>query len=129
MAYTILIVDDSNTIRGALERTLSMTKLPIESIVQAGDGNEALLMLKEHFVDVVLSDINMPNMNGIELVETMKSHSEYKEIPVIMISTEGSKARIEELNHIGIAGYLRKPSRPEQLRDILLQVLGGWDAE
>ncbi len=127
MAYTILIVDDSNTIRGALERTLTMTKLPIETIVQACDGKEALDKLKNTFVDIVLSDINMPNMNGVELVEHMKSHAEFKEIPVIVISTEGSKTRMKELKAMGIAGYLRKPSRPEELRDSLLSILGGWN--
>ncbi|MGL1901244.1 MAG: response regulator [Fibrobacterales bacterium] len=129
MSYTILIVDDSNTIRGALERTLSMTKLPIEEIIQAEDGVLALEKLKTNFVDIVLSDINMPNMNGVELVQYMKGHNEYKDIPIIVISTEGSKTRMEELKEMGIAGYLRKPSRPEKLRDTLLEILGGWDEE
>ncbi|MGL1935891.1 MAG: response regulator [Fibrobacterales bacterium] len=129
MSYTILIVDDSNTIRGALERTLSMTKLPIEEIIQAEDGVLALEKLKTNFVDIVLTDINMPNMNGVELVQYMKSHNEYKDIPIIVISTEGSKTRMEELKEMGISGYLRKPSRPEKLRDTLLEILGGWDEE
>jgi two-component system, chemotaxis family, chemotaxis protein CheY len=126
MGYTILLVDDSQTIRGAMERVFHMAKLPIEEVIEACNGAEALEILKTRWVDIVLADINMPVMNGIDLVKNMKSNTEWKEIPVAIISTEGSKTRMEELGKAGIAGYLRKPCRPEEIRDLLHKVLGEW---
>ncbi|MBN1980160.1 MAG: response regulator [Chitinivibrionales bacterium] len=128
MAYTILVVDDSETILSVLERTLAMTKLPIDEILKAGNGKEALEILKMKWVDIVFTDINMPQMNGVEFVTVMHDHHEYCEIPVIVISTEGSQTRIEELRRKGIKGYLRKPFTPESIRDIIVSTLGGWDA-
>jgi two-component system chemotaxis response regulator CheY len=127
VAYTILVVDDSNTIRAMLERTLRMTKLPIEVVIQAADGAEALVHLKEKWIDIVFTDIHMPNVDGLMLVEQMQAHQELKEIPVIVISTEGSSTRVEELKKKGVKGYLRKPFTPERVRDTILETLGGWD--
>ncbi len=128
MAYTILIVDDSETIRGVLKRTIQMTKLPIHEIIAAANGKEALEKLDTRWVDIVFSDINMPEMNGIELIREMKSDSEYSDIPVAIISTEGSKTRIQEIMNMGVSGFIRKPFTPEQIREVILDNLGGWDA-
>jgi two-component system chemotaxis response regulator CheY len=127
MAYTIMIVDDSETIRSVLVRTLGMTKLPIDSIIQAKNGKDALEKLKGAWVDIVFSDINMPEMDGITLQETMSVHPEYKDIPFVIVSTEGSATRIAELKQKGIKGYLRKPFTPENIRDMILQTLGEWE--
>lgn len=129
MAYTIMVVDDSETIRAVLQRTIGMTKLPVNEVIQAENGKDALKKLENNWVDIVFSDINMPQMNGIELVDAMISHSEYKDIPIVIVSTEGSQTRIEELRRKGIKGYLRKPFTPENIRDIILETLGGWDAD
>jgi len=126
MGYTVLLVDDSATIRGAMERTFKMAKLPMEEIIHAGNGVEALEVLKTHWVDIVLADINMPVMNGIDLVRQMKANPEWREIPVAIVSTEGSKTRMDDLKIAGIAGYLRKPCKPEEIRDLLHKVLGQW---
>jgi two-component system chemotaxis response regulator CheY len=126
MAYTILIVDDSDTIRAVLKRTLDMTKLPIDAVIQATNGKDALGKLKDSFVDIVFTDINMPEMDGITLFETMNAHPEYKDIPVVVVSTEGSTTRIAELRSKGIKGYLRKPFTPENIRDVIIQTLGEW---
>jgi len=126
MAYTILIVDDSETIRAVLLRSLAMTKLPIDSVLQAVHGKDALEKLKTSFVDIVFTDINMPEMDGIALFESMSAHPEYKDIPVVVISTEGSATRIAELTRKGIKGYLRKPFTPEKLRDVIVETLGEW---
>jgi len=126
MGYTILLVDDSATIRGAMERVFQMAKLPMEEVIQASNGAEALEILKSRWVDLVLADINMPVMNGIDLVRNMKSNDEWREIPVAILSTEGSRTRIDELKKTGIAGYLRKPCKPEEVRDLLHQILGEW---
>ncbi|MBD3420472.1 MAG: response regulator [Chitinivibrionales bacterium] len=127
MAYSILIVDDSDTIRAVLERTLHMTKLPLDEIIHAGHGREALNKLNDTWVDIIFTDINMPHMNGIELIDNLKKNAEYAEIPVVIISTEGSTTRIEELKKKGIQGYLRKPFTPENVRDAIIETLGGWD--
>jgi two-component system chemotaxis response regulator CheY len=129
MAYTIMVVDDSETIRAVLERTIGMTRLPVDAVIQAVNGKDALAKLADTWVDIVFTDINMPEMNGIQLVDAMVNHAEYKDIPVVIVSTEGSQARIEELRKKGIRGYLRKPFTPENIRDIIIETLGGWDAE
>ena len=129
MAYTIMVVDDSETIRSVLERTIGMTKLPVDAIIQAENGKDALEKLEDNWVDIVFTDINMPEMSGVELVDAMNEHSEFSDIPVVIVSTEGSKTRIEELRKKGIKGYLRKPFTPENIRDIIIETLGGWDAE
>jgi two-component system chemotaxis response regulator CheY len=126
MAYTVLLVDDSETIRMAMIRAFSMAKLPMDEIIQASDGLKALEILRSRWVDMVLTDINMPNMGGMELVAAMKADSELAEIPVAVISTEGSETRIQELMKQGIAGYLRKPCKPEDIRDLLHKTLGEW---
>ncbi len=126
MAYTVLLVDDSETIRMAMIRAFTMAKLPMDEVIQASDGIKAMEVLRERWVDMVLTDINMPNMGGMELVAAMKDDSELSDIPVAVISTEGSDARIQELKAKGIAGYLRKPCKPEDIRDLLHKTLGEW---
>ena len=127
MAYTIMIVDDSETIRAILERTLAMTKLPIDGVIQAKHGKEALEKLGNNWVDIVFTDINMPEMDGMQLVAEMANRSDLKDIPVVVISTEGSATRIKDLESKGIKGYLRKPFTPENIRDIILKTLGEWE--
>lgn len=126
MAYTILLVDDSDTIREAMVRAFAMAKLPMQEILGASNGAEALGILKKRWVDMVLTDLNMPTMGGEELVIAMKADSELSDIPVAVVSSDGSKARTERLRKLGVAGYLRKPCRPEAIRDLLHAVLGEW---
>jgi two-component system, chemotaxis family, chemotaxis protein CheY len=126
MAYSIMIVDDSETIRAVLERTFAMTKLSIDSIIQAANGKEALSKLETEWIDIIFSDINMPVMDGIKFVEALSSSPEYKHIPVVIVSTEGSSTRIDSLIKKGIKGYLRKPFTPEKIRDIIIETLGEW---
>lgn len=127
MAYTIMVVDDSETIRAVLKRALGMTKLPIEEIITAQDGKDALEKLRDNWVDIMFTDIHMPQMSGIELVDAMNADEELSEIPVVIVSTEGSSQRIAELRRKGVKGYLRKPFTPESIRDIIIETLGGWD--
>lgn len=126
MGYTVLLVDDSDTIRGALVKAFSMAKLPMDDIIQARDGTEALETLRQKWVDIVLTDINMPRMGGEELLKSIKADPSLRDIPVAVISTEGSRTRIDALKEAGMADYLRKPCRPEEIRDLLHRVLGEW---
>jgi two-component system chemotaxis response regulator CheY len=122
-----MVVDDSETIRSVLERSLAMTKLPIESVIKAENGADALKKLKSAWVDIVFSDIHRPVMDAIAIFEAMRKDPELREIPVVIVSTEGSATRIEALKEKGIKGYLRKPFTPEKLRDIIISTLGDWN--
>lgn len=127
MSFTIMIVDDSEIIRGVLKRTLEMTGIPCRDVIEAVHGKDALNLLLTEVPDVILTDINMPEMNGVELITRIKSNDELNDIPVIVVSTEGSETRIQQLMDQGIAGYLRKPFTPESIREILTEVLGDWN--
>jgi two-component system chemotaxis response regulator CheY len=115
----VLIVDDSSAIRKILQRVLVQAGLPIGNIFEAGDGVEALQKLRDHTVGLVLSEINMPNMNGLELVRQIKAVDCWKNLPIVMVSTEGSQARVLETVQLGAAGYIRKPFLADQVREKL----------
>jgi two-component system chemotaxis response regulator CheY len=124
MSHHILIVDDSILMRTALKRTIDMVGIEIASITEAGNGKEALEVLENNPVDLILTDLNMPEMNGVELVHFLKESSEYSNIPVIVITTESSTVRIEELQEAGILDYLHKPFTPEEFRETITRSLG-----
>jgi len=123
MAYNILIVDDSATMRTVVKRTVDMSGLNIGTFYEAENGKHALELLKENWIDLVLADINMPIMDGIEMTEHMQTDPELCRIPVIVVSTEASSARIEELKGKGVKGYVHKPFTPEKIRDVINHVL------
>lgn len=124
MGNDVLIVDDSATIRAMVKKIIGMIGLDVGKIYEAANGIEALAKLFDHDVAVLLVDINMPTMNGIQLLERMKQSDRLKDIPIVIASTEGSQKRIEQLRKLGVAGYVRKPFQPEQLRDELIPLLG-----
>lgn len=119
MAYNILIVDDSDTVRAVLTKTLRLADTGAGEIHEAQNGLIALEALSKRWIDLVLADINMPIMNGLELVARMKSDEVLRSIPVIIISTEGSQTRIESLRAQGIAGFVRKPFTPESIKSAI----------
>lgn len=125
MAYNILVVDDSQTMRTMLVKTLRMTDLELGDIQVAVNGREALEKLKEHWIDLVLTDLNMPDMTGIQLVEAMADDGLIKSIPVIVISTDGSEERIAHLKKQGVREYIRKPFTPEVISEAITRILGG----
>ena len=124
MANNVLIVDDSATIRQMVKRTLDIAGLDVGEVYEASNGIEALAHLADHEVAVMLVDINMPTMNGIQLLTRMKSNDQLKDLPIVIASTEGSKQRIAQMESFGAYGYVRKPFQPEQLRDLLQPLLG-----
>ena len=124
MAYNVLIVDDSVTIRAVIVKTLKMTGLSISEIFQAENGKVALEILERSWVDIVFADINMPVMNGIEMVDKMAESGQIKTTPLVIVSTEGSQTRIEELISKGVRAFVRKPISPELLKSTIDQVLG-----
>ena len=129
MGLKILLVDDSSTMRAVIRRTVGMTDLELDEILEAASGAEALEVLACKTVDLVLADINMPEMSGIEMTARMQQDDKLKNIPVIVISTDASTTRIKELKDShGVKGYVHKPFTPEQIRDIVHEVLGVCDA-
>lgn len=123
MAVDVLIVDDSSAIRRIIQRVLHQADLPIGRILEASDGVEALNTLREHKVGLILTDINMPKMDGLQLLSEVKSTAEYKHIPVLIVTTEGSHAKVLESVNLGASGYVRKPFTPDQLKEKLASVL------
>ena len=119
MALDILIVDDSAAIRKILQRVLMQAEVPLGKVLEAGDGREALAALAQDRVGLVLSDINMPNMDGIEFLRQVKANAELKDVPVVMVTTEGSKAKVMEAVELGAVGYVRKPFTADQIKDKL----------
>jgi two-component system chemotaxis response regulator CheY len=116
MAYNIMIVDDSLTARTFIARTLEISGIELQQVFQARNGQEALDLLQREWVDIVFVDINMPVMNGVELVHQMRASEVLKSVPVIVISTDRSAHRMNELKAAGVQAYLTKPFTPEELK-------------
>ena len=123
MALKVLVVDDSAVIRKVVIRALSQTGVTIEEVFQASDGIEALKILRAGKIDLVLSDINMPNMDGIQMLAAMQEEPELKIIPVIMITTEGSQSKVMDAAKLGAKGLVRKPFVPEQIKQKMTECL------
>lgn len=128
MSYDVLIVDDSTVIRAALRKMLAMSGLDLGTVHEAANGREALAILDQSWVDIMLVDLNMPDMNGVELIECLSGDSMLVSTPVVVISSERRQNRIDELKQRGIRAFIKKPLRPENLYDVVRQVLGGHDA-
>lgn len=119
MEKTVLIVDDSNTMRKIVSRALRQAGIDFSTILEAGDGQEALDVLAANEVDVVLSDINMPNMNGLEFLKAKSENPAIKDIPVVMISTETGADIIDQAKAYGAKGAIKKPFTPELINKTL----------
>ncbi len=122
MPPNILIVDDSAAIRKILHRVLKQAELPLGNIYEAGDGVQALEILKANSVDLVLSDINMPNMDGMQLLGQIRGNPQWQAVKVIMITTEGNQSKVLEAVGLGAAGYVRKPFTADQIKEKLLSL-------
>jgi two-component system chemotaxis response regulator CheY len=123
MAINILIVDDSSTMRKIVLRNLKQTGLAVGEVHQAGDGQEALAILADHPVGLILSDWNMPNMDGLGLVQAVRGNSAFAHIRIIMITTEGGDAKVSEALASGANGYVKKPFTAEDLEKQLAPVM------
>ncbi len=124
MSFNVLIVDDSAAMRSVIKRVIQLSGFKIDKGLEAENGREALEVLGTQWVDVIISDINMPEMNGLEMLSELKQNSLYAEIPIIIISTEGSEERIKEALALGARGFIQKPFLPEELRAKLYETIG-----
>jgi two-component system, chemotaxis family, chemotaxis protein CheY len=123
MPLNVLIVDDSAAIRKILQRVLRQTDVAFGEIWEAGDGVEALDVMKSQNVGLVLSDVNMPNMDGLQLLAEIKRQDQLKSVPVVMITTEGSQNKVMEALNLGASGYVRKPFTADQIKEKLVGVI------
>lgn len=124
MSLRILIVDDSITVRAVLRKALGITNLEIGEIHEAGNGREALAMLAEHEVDILFTDLVMPDMNGEELVAQLHSDGVTERLPVIVISSAGGAPRVERLQEMGVRGFVHKPFTPECIEELVVEHTG-----
>lgn len=120
----ILIVDDSAMMRTMIKRVTSMCDLPIGQVFEASNGAEALQVLETHPVQALFTDINMPVMTGTELLREITRRGLWTDMVRVIISTDGSAARREEVSELGVRCYVEKPFRPEVMRDVLTQLTG-----
>jgi two-component system chemotaxis response regulator CheY len=125
MPIRALIVDDSSVMRKIVERSLRQAGIDLTEVFQAGNGAEAPVVLKESAVDLILCDINMPVMDGLEFIKLLPGIENAKNVPVVMITTEGSEAHVVQALSCGARGYIRKPFTPEQVKEHVIPVLAG----
>jgi two-component system, chemotaxis family, chemotaxis protein CheY len=121
----VLIVDDSSVMRKIVERSLRQADIKLGEVMEASNGMEALAVLNEKKVDLILCDINMPVMDGLEFVKALPNVPNAKGVPVVMITTEGSEGHVVQALSAGARGYIRKPFTPDQVKDHILPVLAG----
>lgn len=122
MAKKILIAEDSATMRYLIVSTIAA--LGDFEVVEAANGFEALRILPREKVDLVITDINMPDINGLELVSFIKNNPNYRETPLFIISTEGSERDREKGISLGADAYLVKPFSPDELQTLIKRYLG-----
>jgi len=123
MALNILIVDDSAVVRAMILKTLRAAGIDVGEAHEAANGQVGLEQLSRHWVDMAFVDINMPVMNGEEMINQVRDNPVWANLPIIIVSTEGSQTRIERLQQKG-AYFVHKPFSPEAVREIVNQIIG-----
>jgi two-component system, chemotaxis family, chemotaxis protein CheY len=124
MSFSVLIVDDSPLMRSFIRRVMKLAGFEDAKYLEAGDGLEALERLRTERVDVILTDINMPRMNGEELLRELGNNGTLCIVPALVISTDATRDRVQRMLALGAQGYITKPFSPEALREELDRVLG-----
>lgn len=127
MALRVLVVDDSSSMRAVVKKTLRAAGFAVEQVLEAPEGLAALDILRRQAVDVVLSDLHMPGMNGMDLLKALKQEGLVPRC-FILVTTEGRKERLKEALSLGARGFVKKPFHPEGLRKILSLFVGEPDS-
>jgi two-component system chemotaxis response regulator CheY len=125
MSIRALIVDDSSVMRKIVDRSLRQAGIEISQTFEAGNGAEALTVLQDTRVDLILCDINMPVMDGLEFIKQLPTVENAKGVPVVMITTEGSEAHVVQALACGARGYIRKPFTADQVKEHVIPILAG----
>jgi two-component system chemotaxis response regulator CheY len=123
MRGTILIIDDSAMMRKIVLRALTLGGLEFSKVLEAADGAEALEMLKAHTVELIMCDINMPVMSGLELLKTLRTMNLAVDVPVVMVTTESSSEHVRQAVAVGASAYIRKPFTPDQVKQKVIPLL------
>ncbi|MBN2704988.1 MAG: response regulator [Deltaproteobacteria bacterium] len=129
MSFNVLVVDDSMSMRAIIKKVIAMSGFDVGEIAEAGNGAEALALLQDFWADVVLTDIHMPGMDGVQLLRKLKEDPMTASLPVIMITTESRDEIVSDALAMGAAGYIKKPFRPEDIKALLTGILGGESAQ
>lgn len=124
MNYDVLVVDDSKAALFMFKKIVALSGAPVNNIWTAENGKEALRVLEEHKTHLIMTDINMPEMNGFQLIEQVKKDPRFRDIPIIVITTEGRDKYIEKATQLGAVDYIKKPFQPEQVKQLILETLG-----
>ena len=124
MGFKLLIVDDSSSMRSIIKRTVQMSGFDVDEFFEAENGKAALDVLNEEWVDVILTDVNMPVMDGAQFLEELGKDSLFSTIPAVVVTTEGREERLEILAQLGAKAFVKKPFKPETIRDTLAQAMG-----
>jgi len=117
MGYNVLIVDDSAVMRKIVVRAVNQIEFPIDNLYEAGDGEEALSIVEQNNIDLILTDINMPKMDGLEFIKKLNEMDKLSSTSVIMITTEGSESKVIQAIKFGAKAYIKKPFNADQLQD------------
>lgn len=123
MGYEVLVVDDSATIRSMVKKSIALSGLQVNQVHEARNGQEALRVLREKWIDIVFTDLHMPEVDGIELVERMNADQILVGVPVVVVSSDRSQEHLDRLRKLGVRAYIKKPFRPESVRDVVLGLL------
>jgi two-component system chemotaxis response regulator CheY len=128
MALDVLVVDDSAMMRAIIIKTLRLSKLALGKVFEAANGEEGLRVIDENMINVALVDINMPVMNGVEMIERLRQNPKTANLPIVVVSTESSEKRIQMVHSKG-AGFIHKPFNPESIRETIQLIMGEPDEQ
>jgi two-component system chemotaxis response regulator CheY len=128
MAINILVVDDSAVMRSMIKKTILNSGVEVEQIYEAGNGQEGLDVLAKEWLDILFIDVNMPVMDGMEMLERVRNNPEYVDLPILIVSTESNPERIQIIQKMN-AGFVHKPFTPEVLRERILEALGVLESQ
>ncbi|MBP1712435.1 MAG: chemotaxis protein [Deltaproteobacteria bacterium] len=123
MPYNVLIVDDSQTMRKVIRKSVVLSGFAMENCWEAGNGKEALAVVQTQKVDLILTDFNMPEMNGMEMTQELKKTEKYRQIPIFFITAQENETLRKEGAALGVQGFIPKPFQPEIIRDLLQKAM------
>jgi len=127
MCRSCLVVDDSKPMRSAIKRTILRAGFRDLIILEAQNGKEALCLIKSTPIDLIVTDYNMPEMDGLEFIAVLKGCTDYKDIPVLLMTGEINEARLEKFKDMGVAAHIEKDITPEAIKPILSGALNKFD--
>ena len=127
MSYNVMIVDDSRSMRKVILKTLRLSGFELGECLEASNGQEALDILEGKWIDLILSDVHMPVMDGFGFIRSLREKDICRDTPVVFVTTEANEDRLNQLMDLGASGYIRKPFRPEEIRALLSRIMGETD--